>query len=244
MIEVGTHDAGDRLADTGVAEDAGNDSGFDASLDAGTDAATSDAGRLCPEPYTGDLIKGSGTAVYYIGTDDRRYVFPNEPTYFTWYTGFDDVVTVPDTDLVTIPIGGNVTIRPGTYLVKIRTDPRVYAVTPCGVIRWIESEPLALALYGDDWAGRIVDVPDAFFVNYAIGERVTEPVHPDGQLVTYADDSRIYLIEGGRKRLVSERAFIDSGFRMEFVIETTIRYPDGRPYDCAEPLYQETVCVT
>ena len=32
---------------------------------------------------SGGLIKGSLPAVYYIGADDKRYVFPNDKTYFT-----------------------------------------------------------------------------------------------------------------------------------------------------------------
>ncbi|MBU0614191.1 hypothetical protein KJ766_02825, partial [Patescibacteria group bacterium] len=40
----------------------------------------------------GDLIRGEAfSAVYYMGNDGLRYVFPNSNTYFTWYEDFDTV---------------------------------------------------------------------------------------------------------------------------------------------------------
>lgn len=117
----------------------------------------------------GDLIKGSGQAVYYFAINGKRYVFPNDKTYFTWYKDFSTVKQLPDGMLSTIPLGGNVTYRPGVKMVKITTDPRTYAVDQGGVLRHIGSEQLAETLYGLNWKGLINDVPDAFFTNYRIG---------------------------------------------------------------------------
>jgi hypothetical protein len=58
--------------------------------------------------------------------------------------------------------------------VKITTDPKVYAVAKGGVLRHVGSESVAAALYGADWAQRIDDVPDPFFVNYALGSPILE----------------------------------------------------------------------
>ncbi|MSR85530.1 hypothetical protein EXS71_03810, partial [Candidatus Uhrbacteria bacterium] len=33
----------------------------------------------------GDLVKASGPAVYYYAADQKRYVFPNEKSYWSWY---------------------------------------------------------------------------------------------------------------------------------------------------------------
>lgn len=118
----------------------------------------------------GDLIKASGKAVYYFAPDGRRYVFPNEKTYFTWYTDFSSVRTIPDSHLSSIPLGrSNVTYRPGYKMVKIQTDPRTYVVDRGGVLRHVGSEELARTLYGLSWNNRIDDVPDAFFTNYRVG---------------------------------------------------------------------------
>src|SRR5512145_2483213 len=62
----------------------------------------------------GDLIKASGPAVYFYAADGKRYVFPDEKTYFSWFVDFSSVKTITDSELAAITIGGNVTIRPGT----------------------------------------------------------------------------------------------------------------------------------
>ncbi|PIR66749.1 MAG: hypothetical protein COU51_02340 [Parcubacteria group bacterium CG10_big_fil_rev_8_21_14_0_10_36_14] len=118
---------------------------------------------------SGDLIKASLPAVYYYATDGKRYVFPNEKTYNTWYDGFTGVKTITDSELAVIQIGGNAVYRAGVKLIKIQTDPKVYAVAKDGVLRWIKTESIAVALYGADWAKKVEDVPDAFFTNYTIG---------------------------------------------------------------------------
>ncbi|MCC7357016.1 cupredoxin domain-containing protein [Candidatus Uhrbacteria bacterium] len=120
----------------------------------------------------GDLVKGSGSAVYYFAVNGKRYVFPNDKTYFTWYKDFSTVKQLSDGMLSTIPLGGNVTYRPGVKMVKITTDPRTYAVDQSGVLRHVGSEQLAETLYGLNWKGLIDDVPDAFFTNYRVGTAI------------------------------------------------------------------------
>lgn len=119
---------------------------------------------------SGDLIRGQTySSVYYYGADGMRYVFPNDKTYFTWYQNFDTVKWVSDKDLASIQIGGNVTYKPGVKMLKINSDPKVYAVSGGGELRAILSEAIAKELYGADWNKQIDDVPDGFFSNYAIG---------------------------------------------------------------------------
>lgn len=120
-------------------------------------------------PAPGTLIKANQAAVYYFAGDGKRYVFPNERAYATWFSDFASVTTVSDAELSAIPLGGNVTYRPGVKLVKIQTDPKVYAVAGGGTLRWVQTEAVAVALYGAGWAANVDDVPDAFFVNYGIG---------------------------------------------------------------------------
>lgn len=121
----------------------------------------------------GDLIKlSSRPDIYYYGPDAKRYVFPNEKTYFTWYTDFSTKV-VTDTELAAIPVGGAATYRPGFKLVKITTDPKVYAVSRGGTLRWIETEHIAAQLYGPDWNTKVDDLPDAFFATYKIGTSIS-----------------------------------------------------------------------
>ncbi|MEK7211596.1 MAG: hypothetical protein AAB731_03110 [Patescibacteria group bacterium] len=123
-------------------------------------------------PVAGDLVKASTPAVYYYGSDSKRYVFPNEKTYKTWYANFSSVKTVTDAELAAMTIGGNVTYKPGAKMVKVTTDPKVYAVDAGGKLRHVASEAVALALYGATWAKSVEDVPDAFFVNYTTGAAI------------------------------------------------------------------------
>lgn len=118
----------------------------------------------------GDLIRGeSYSAVYFYGADGFRYVFPNSKTYFTWYENFDTVKWLTDADLSTVQIGGNVTYKPGVQMIKINSDPKVYAVGAGGTLRHVGSEAVAVALYGTNWNKMIDDVPDGFFSNYKMG---------------------------------------------------------------------------
>lgn len=118
---------------------------------------------------SGDLIKASSASVYYYAEDGKRYVFPNDKTYFTWYSDFSAVETISDEELATIPIGGNATYRPGIKLIKVTTDPKVYAIDGDRTLRWIKTEAIAAFMYGDDWAAQVDDLPDTFFVNYSVG---------------------------------------------------------------------------
>ena len=121
---------------------------------------------------SGGLIKGSLPAVYYVGADNKRYVFPNDKTYFSWYKDFSGVNVVSDAELASYTIGGNVTYRPGSKLVKIQSDPKVYAVDDHGVLRWVATEPAAIALYGSAWNKQVDDLSDSFFVNYTVGGNI------------------------------------------------------------------------
>ncbi len=129
-------------------------------------------GAFAALPATGSLVKASGPAVYYYANDAKRYVFPNEGTYKSWFTSFDAVKTITDADLALMPIGGNVTYRPGIRMLKVQTDPKVYAVERGGTLRWVTTSQLAESLYGQFWNTFIDDVSDAFFVNYTIGEPI------------------------------------------------------------------------
>lgn len=129
---------------------------------------------------SGDLIKiANNSSVYYLGSNMKRYVFPNDKAYFTWYKDFSGVKTISQTELESYPIGGNVTYKPGVRMVKITTDPKVYAVAKNGTLQWVTSEAVAKALYGDMWNKQIDDVPDPFFVNYTIGSDVSSAASYD-----------------------------------------------------------------
>lgn len=134
--------------------------------------ATHFSGVKAASIQAGDLIKASWPTVYYYGADGKRYVFPNEKTFKTWYADFSSVKIITDAELAAIAIGGNVTYKPGAKMVKIVSDPKVYAVGRGGILRWITSESAVRALYGANWNLQIEDIPDAFFINYTVGPAI------------------------------------------------------------------------
>ena len=118
------------------------------------------------------LVKSAQTnAVYYV-VNGRRYAFPNEKVYFSWYSDFSGVVTISPTELADLPLSGNVTYKPGYKLVKIQTEPKVYAVSRYGFLHWVTSEALAEHFYGSRWNTLVDDIPDTFFTNYMIQEPI------------------------------------------------------------------------
>ena len=125
--------------------------------------------------HNGKVVRMEGlSTLYYVASDGKRYVFPNVKTFSTWFPDFDDVETLTQEELQGLQLGGNVVYRPGVVLVKITTDPKVYAVSSNGRLRWVKTEQIATNLYGSDWNQLVDDIPDSFFTNYVIGEEIDD----------------------------------------------------------------------
>ncbi len=120
-------------------------------------------------PDDGNKNTQEDSAVYYVGTDGKRHAFPNSQVYFTWYPDFSGVQVIGLTQLATIPLGPNVTYKPGKKMVKFTTNSKVYTVSKGGLLRPIGSEAVATLLYGVDWNKKIDDISDAFYTNYTFG---------------------------------------------------------------------------
>lgn len=123
--------------------------------------------------YIGKVVKtANSSALYYVAADGHRYVFPNAKIYNTWFTDFSDITEITSSELATIQLGGNVMYRPGVVLIKIQTDPKIYAVSQNRMLRWVKTEAIAKALYGDNWNLLVDDVEDSFFANYTVGDPI------------------------------------------------------------------------
>ncbi|MBI5071358.1 Ig-like domain-containing protein [Candidatus Falkowbacteria bacterium] len=187
----------------------------------------------------GDLFKSPlSTTVYYFGSDNKRHIFPNEKTYKSWYPDWSNVKSVTAEELRAIPLGKNVTVRPGTVLVKIDTNPKVYAVEPNGLLRWIPTETRIKTLYGGNWATKIIDVPLAFWGDYFFGSDISTDTHPTGALVQYSGTTDVYYIQGAEKRKVTAAGFTANNFRSENIlaIPTTLSYANGADITGAEEM--------
>lgn len=179
-------------------------------------------------------IRGtSAETVYWYANDGKRYVFPNAATYFTWFPSFNSVITISDAELVSIPLGGNVTYRPGAKLVKINTDPRTYAVAKGGVLRHVTSESLASQLYGSDWRSDVHDIPDVYFTNYVVGTPIYNAsdfnVSNEYHGVTTPSDSLRSNGGGQTGDLVlnASRTSINPGEAVQLIISHTTNYGSG-----------------
>ncbi|MDO8592348.1 MAG: hypothetical protein Q7R92_01075 [bacterium] len=176
----------------------------------------------------GDLVKISGSStVYYLAADGKRYIFPNEATYKSWYTDFTGVMVITQTELENFPRGANVTIRPGTKLIKTPDETTVYAVEPNGKLRSIVSEANAALLWGADWAKRVVDVIPGFMTNYTTGTALTAGAYPTGSLVKFGASADVYYTnaDGTVSKFADEAALTANRFKTTDVITATIAKP-------------------
>jgi hypothetical protein len=134
-------------------------------------------------PKAGTLIKGSSSAVYYVTREQTRYAFPNAKTFATWYKDFSRVQRIDDATLAALPLNGSITYRPGSRLVKLVSDPKVYAVDQGGVLRWIPTESVARSLFGEYWSSLVDDVPVAFFAHYRTGDVASDQNSYNAEMV-------------------------------------------------------------
>lgn len=180
----------------------------------------------------GDLIKASGNpAVYYYGYDGKRHAFPNEQTYFSWYIDFKRVKTISSTILGSLPLGKNIVIRPGTYLVKFHNSPKIYAVEPLGRLRQLLNPTLATQLFGTSWGHKVVYLPEHLFSDYTIAELLAEKKHPTGTIFRYKGEPAYYLMTNNYSRkLVSVAKWENYRFNDYFVQtidKSTLNYVSG-----------------
>ena len=201
-------------------------------------------------PAAGDLIKtANDSAVYYIDADNKRVLFVNAVTFWSWYGGdwssvtmgndTMSIQTISQEDFDDLDVGGHVIVRPGSELIKFANSPRVYAVTPGGELRAVVAssgdDTVAKALYGDDYS--VVTIQNGFESDYTKGDALTvDSSLPDGSLVKYEGSEDIYYIQDGDKRVIADDAFMANGFADSSVVTvpTSMTYSDGESVTEAE----------
>ncbi len=175
-----------------------------------------------PSLAAANLIKGpNSSAVYYVDENNIRHIFPNEKTFESWLgNNFSSVVTVSEEYLGTLPLGKNVTIKPGKYLVKVPSIPKVYAVEPGGTLRHLESATIAEKIYGFDWFKKIIDLPEVFFGDYAVGEPMRSVYEvPDGVIYKFVNkDNYYYKVHGYVRKFASWQDVLANGYNQNDII--------------------------
>lgn len=124
----------------------------------------------------GSLIMGETLDwIYWYGYDGQRYAFPNQDVLKSWFPTFNEkqVQKITDRQLASITLVRNMFYKPGSRLIKISSDPKIYAVGQNGLIHWIYPESVIQELYGPNWKTNLVTVKDVYFVDYRVGERIT-----------------------------------------------------------------------
>ncbi|NBS67560.1 hypothetical protein EBT31_01415 [bacterium] len=149
--------------------------------------------------YRGSLLKiRCGTspsvndpcrAVYYYGEDGKRHAFPDESTFKTWYADFDDVIEISASSMASLPLGSNVTYRPGSVLIKFASSAKVYAIEGERTLRHYKTMELLRGDYGWDGEKYIVALPDYLYSSYEIGSVIDSSNDFDRTEAYYSVDS-------------------------------------------------------
>ena len=144
-----------------------------------------DSDDIAPSPVTGEdetvsiVLAGQYIRSYYFDTiyyvDEYavRHPFWDANTFFSYADSFDEVVWVTDATLPLLDLGDPMLPAVGVALIKVQTDPKVYAIDSDSVLRWIPDETTATALYGVDWADYVIDLESTIFARFTVGDDMT-----------------------------------------------------------------------
>lgn len=128
-----------------------------------------------PSFMGGHLVKSTiKSAVYFAAEDGKRYLFPSEKQFRTWYADFSSVRTLSVPALALRPLGGSVLYQPGSRLIKSATSPRIYMIGEDGQLHWITSLSLMESLFGAGWNKKLDLLNDSLFVDYGIGRPIAD----------------------------------------------------------------------
>ena len=171
-------------------------------------------------PMAGDLVKTAKIPAIYIVDDNlKRHLFANESTFWTWHSGGwskQNIKVISQDDFDLLEPGKNVTARPGANLIQFDNGNKAYAVTPGGVLCEVR------ALYGGNFMSRVIKVQSSFETDYVRDNSciiMSSSKLPEGSLAQYAGDSKTYLIDGGKKRLVTSAGFAANGYASSSIIK-------------------------
>jgi hypothetical protein len=170
-------------------------------------------------PLQGRLIKLENlSAVYYVN-GNTRHLFSNEKVFFSWYRGSwvdQDIEIVLQDEFDSYSSGNNITIRPGTNLIKFQNSNRVYTVSTGGILHYASIDILD-NLY-DDHENRTIAMQNGFESDYKRGNPLDGSYYPSGTLIRYDDSSDIWYIDDNQKRKLENNAFDLNGFKDEYIV--------------------------
>jgi hypothetical protein len=118
----------------------------------------------------GQWIKLDGhPAVYFLDSENLRHAYPVQAVWESYFgEDFSRVNTIDAVTMASYPLGRNVPFKIGT-LMKLPTVPKVYKVEEGAIMRWVPTEAIATANFGENWASLIKLIPDSFISDYTVG---------------------------------------------------------------------------
>ena len=121
----------------------------------------------------GQFIRSSSfNSIYFVDEDGKRRPFWDTNAFFSYADSFDEVSWVTDATLSTLEMGDPMLPQPGSVLVKIQSDPKVYAIDEGNVLRWVPDEDTANNVYGLSWADYVIDLDASTFARFSIGNNM------------------------------------------------------------------------
>ena len=165
----------------------------------------------------GWLVKEIGSpAIYFVEGGVLKPIL-NEAVFLGRGFSWSDIRTIASKSGYVVGATLTLPVREGS-IIKKANDQRVYVITN-GKRRWIKNEEAFNGL-GYSWY-MVTVVSDEAFDAYlettpflVVGDR-----HPDGTLIKYAGDSKVYLVDGGKKRWIkTEEEFRARGYLFVDVI--------------------------
>lgn len=116
----------------------------------------------------GTLLKTQIGTIYYFGFDGKIHPFTSLSVYLSWFRDFKGLMYISSSKLKQYAVGRPVCMRPGTWLVKFKGFPKIYAVEPGCILKPMMSEAEAYLIYGAEWSKRIIELNNAEESTYSV----------------------------------------------------------------------------
>jgi signal peptidase I len=110
-----------------------------------------------------------------IDDDGRKRLFVNENTFWSHYVGswsnisdgqiIINIRTISQTDFDNIDVGENISVKPGSKLIRFQNSPRVYIVFSDNNLKHI-TESEAADMFVPSWQDRLVIIQNGFENDY------------------------------------------------------------------------------
>jgi len=172
------------------------------------------------------LSSSSDGKAYLLDRGEKRWI--KTPSIFEERFRWQDVIFIPSSEMNSFSEGTPLGFPDGTLVNEVTTG-KVYEISN-GLKRWIINGQVFNGL-GYSWQN-IKNISATESNLHSAGANITAAdTHPDGTLVTSRSTPKVYFIENGQKRWISNGSIFESRFHWKnivFIPENELNsYPDG-----------------